>query len=60
MLGKFGLAAAALLISAGSAMAASPCDEPYAPAAIDGSKATLEQMKAGQSDVKSFMSASDD
>jgi hypothetical protein len=60
MLGKFGLAAAALLISMAPALAASPCDEPYAPAAIDGSKATLDQMKAAQGDVKSFMSASDD
>jgi hypothetical protein len=60
MLGKFGLAAAALLISAGSAMAAGACDEPYAPAALDGSKATADQMKGAHDDVMTFMKASDD
>ena len=60
MLGKFGLAAAALLISAAPALAASPCDEPYAPAALDGSKATADQMKSAHGDVMTFMKASDD
>ena len=60
MLGKFGVAVAALLISAAPALAAGACDEPYAPAAIDGSKATTDQMKAAHDDVVNFMKASDD
>jgi hypothetical protein len=60
MLGKFGLAAAALLISAVPALAANGCDQPYAPAAVDGSKATTEQMKGAHDDVMTFMKASDD
>jgi hypothetical protein len=60
MLNKFALAAAALLISTGAALAASPCDEPYAPAAMDGSKATEAQMKGAHDDVMTFMKASDD
>ena len=60
MLGKFGLAAAALVIFAAPALAAGACDEPFAPAAIDGSKATLDQMKGAQTDVKNFMTQSDD
>jgi hypothetical protein len=60
MLGKFGLAAAALIISAVPALAANACDEPYAPAAIDGSKATESQMKGAHDDVMTFMKASDD
>jgi hypothetical protein len=60
MLGKFGLAGAALLFSFGPALAAGPCDEPYAPAAVDGSKATMEQMKGAHDDVVTFMKASDD
>ena len=60
MLGKFALAASALLISASAAMAAGPCDQPYAPAAVDGSKATEAQMKGAHDDVMNFMKASDD
>jgi len=60
MLGKFGLAAAALVISAVPALAANSCDEPYAPAAIDGSTATEAQMKGARDDVMNFMKSSDD
>jgi hypothetical protein len=60
MLNKFALAAAALLISVGPALAAGPCDEPYAPAAVDGSTATEAQMKGAHDDVMTFMKASDD
>jgi hypothetical protein len=49
-----------LLISAVPALAASPCDEPYAPAAVDGSKATEAQMKGAHDDVMTFMKSSDD
>jgi hypothetical protein len=60
MLNKFALAAAALMISAAPALAAGGCDEPYAPAAIDGSTATEAQMKGAHDDVVNFMKASDD
>jgi hypothetical protein len=61
MLGKFGLAAAALLISAAPALAQSGCGgAPIAPAAVDGSKATEAQMKDAHDDVVNFIKASDD
>lgn len=60
MLNKFALAAAALMISAAPALAAGGCDEPYAPAAVDGSKATEAQMKGAHDDVMNFMKSSDD
>jgi hypothetical protein len=61
MLGKFGLAAVALLISAAPALAQSACGgAPIAPAAVDGSKATEAQMKDAHDDVVNFIKASDD
>jgi hypothetical protein len=48
------------MVSVGPALAASPCDEPYAPAALDGSKATEAQMKGAHDDVMTFMKSSDD
>jgi cephalosporin-C deacetylase-like acetyl esterase len=62
MIGKFGLAVAAVLISAAPAMAdSSVCGgAPFAPAAVDGSKATETQMKDAHDDVVNFIKASDD
>ncbi|HEY8947872.1 MAG TPA: hypothetical protein VIM56_03205 [Rhizomicrobium sp.] len=61
MLGKFGLAVAAVVISAAPALAADACGgAPFAPAALDGSKATEAQMKDAHDDVMNFMKASDD
>jgi hypothetical protein len=62
MIGKFGLAVAAILISAAPAMAdSSTCGgAPFAPAAIDGSKATETQMKDAHDDVVNFIKTSDD
>jgi hypothetical protein len=61
MFGKFGLAVAAVLISAAPAMAQSVCGgAPIAPAALDGSKATEAQMKDAHDDVVNFIKASDD
>ena len=59
MIGKFGLAAAALMISASPVLAAS-CSEPVAPAQADGAKATQQQMKDAIQDFKTFEQASDD
>ena len=39
---------------------ASSCYEPIAPAPIDGSTATAEQMKAAHAEVADFIKASDD
>jgi len=55
-----GLAVALVTASAVPALAESACMEPIAPAAIDGSTATLDQMKAAQNDVKTFLKQSDD
>jgi len=61
MFGKFGLAVAAVLISAAPAMAQSVCGgAPIAPAAVDGSKVTEAQMKDAHDDVVNFIKASDD
>ena len=60
MIGKFGLAVAALLISAAPALADSCGGDPVAPAAVDGSKATEQQMKDAIADFKTFQAASDD
>ena len=62
MIGKFGLAVAAVLVSAAPALAdSSICGSaPIAPAAIDGSKATESQMKDAHDDVVNFIKASDD
>jgi len=55
-----GLAAALMLGSAVPALAESACQEPIAPAAIDGSTATAAQLKAAVGDVKTFLKQSDD
>jgi hypothetical protein len=61
MFGKFGLAVAAVLISAAPAMAQSVCGgAPIAPAAVDGSKVTEAQMKDAHDDVVNFIKASDE
>jgi hypothetical protein len=61
MLGKFGLAVAAVLVSAAPAMAADACGgAPIAPAAVDGSKVTEAQMKDAHDDVVTFIKSSDD
>ena len=61
MFGKFGLAVAAVLISAAPAMAQSVCGgAPIAPAALDGSKATEAQMKDAHDDVVNFIKSSDE
>jgi hypothetical protein len=59
MIGKLGLAAAALMISASPVLAAS-CSEPIAPAQVDGARATVQQMKDAIQDFKTFEQASDD
>jgi hypothetical protein len=61
MIGKLGLAVAALMLSAAPALAQSSCGgDPIAPAAIDGNKATEQQMKDAHDDVVNFMKTSDD
>jgi hypothetical protein len=61
MLGKFGLAVAAVLVSAAPAMAADACGgAPIAPASVDGSKVTEAQMKDAHDDVVNFIKSSDD
>jgi Skp family chaperone for outer membrane proteins len=55
-----GLAAALMLGSAVPALAESACQEPIAPAAIDGSTASAAQLKAAVGDVKTFLKQSDD
>lgn len=55
-----GLAGAMVVAMAAPAMAASACQEPIAPAAIDGSTATGAQIKAELLDVKTFLKQSDD
>lgn len=61
MFSKFGLGAAVLLISAMPALAQSTsCVNPIAPAAIDGAKATEQQMKDAHDDVVNFIKSSDD
>jgi hypothetical protein len=59
MLGKLGLAVAALMISASPGLAAS-CSNPIAPAQVDGARANEQQMKDAIADFKNFEQASDD
>ena len=54
------LAAALAIGMAAPAMAQSTCQEPIAPAAVDGGTATKEQLKAALVDVKTFIKQSDD
>lgn len=62
MFAKIGVAALGfLMVSAVPAFAQfSGCVNPIAPAAIDGSKATEQQMKDARDDVMNFQKASDD
>ena len=61
MLSKFSLATACVLALVVPAAADSgACSEPIAPAAVDGSTATLQQMKDAVADVKAFLRASDE
>jgi hypothetical protein len=53
------LIAGAAMAFAGSAMAQGACVRPAAPAAMDGTTATLEQLLANKTDVATFIGASD-
>ena len=55
-----GLAAALMIGSAVPALAESACQEPIAPAALDGATATAAQLHAAVGDVKTFLKQSDD
>lgn len=60
MLGKFGVAAVFVLATAAAAPAlAAECSTPIPPTMVDGSTATLQQMKDAVKDFKNFQSASD-
>jgi gas vesicle protein len=56
------LAAACIIVAgtAGSALAQSSCSEPIAPAALNGSKATLKQISDASHDANQFMKQSGD
>ena len=60
MIGKGCALAAVLLLGTGPAFAQGECVNPVAPAAIDGSTATKEQMLAAHGDVLNFLKSSDD
>lgn len=60
MLKTLALAAALTIGLAAPAFAQSACQEPIAPAAVDGNTATKEQVKAALQDVKTFLKQSDD
>lgn len=60
MIGKFGMAALFVLATAAPALA-DECTQPIPPAiTVDGSTATLDQMKDAIKDFKTFQAASDD
>jgi hypothetical protein len=59
MFRNFGAAAVFLVLSMAPAMASS-CIEPIAPAAVDGTRASEQQMKDAIADFKQFQGASDD
>ena len=59
MLGKFGMAALFVMATAAPALAAQ-CNDPIPPASVDGSTATVQQMKDAIKDFKTFQAASDD
>lgn len=50
----------AMLVFASPGLALAECQRPSAPAPVDGSTATLEQMVAAKQGVSGFMTASDD
>jgi predicted ribosome quality control (RQC) complex YloA/Tae2 family protein len=61
MLKTFGLAVALATLSAVPAFAGfDECSAPIPPAAVDGSTATLAQVKAAHQDVVTFLKQSDD
>lgn len=61
MLKRIGLACLLAAASAAPALAdSSSCSEPIAPAPVDGSTATTQQMNDAHNDVVNFMKASDD
>lgn len=60
ILKTLGLVAALVGLSAMPAMAESACQEPIAPAAVDGSTATTAQMNGAHDDVVTFIKQSDD
>jgi hypothetical protein len=61
MFGKFTASAALLVLSISPALAdSSQCVNPYPPAALNGAKATMQQMKDARQDVQTFIAASDD
>ena len=60
MLKTLGLVAALVGLSAVPALAHSACQEPIAPAAVDGSTATTAQMNGAHDDVITFIKQSDD
>lgn len=49
-----------VVLSAVPAFAQMGCSDPIAPTALDGSKATEQQMKDAHNDVQTFIKASDD
>ena len=60
MLKTLGLVVALVGLSVVPAMADSACQEPIAPAAVDGSTATTAQMNGAHDDVMTFIKQSDD
>ncbi len=60
MLKTLALAAALAIGTAAPALADSTCQEPIAPAAVDGNTATSAQLHAAVVDVKTFIKQSDD
>lgn len=60
MLKTFGLVLALIGASIVPAMAQSACQEPIAPAALDGAIATTAQMNSAHDDVMTFIKQSDD
>lgn len=60
MMGKACIFTGLLLLGAVPAYAQGDCVDPVAPAAIDGSTATKEQMQAAHGDVMNFLKSSDD
>ena len=60
MLKTLGLVVAVLGAAMVPAMAQSACQEPIAPAAVDGAMATTSQMEHARDDVLTFIKQSDD
>ncbi|HTP78603.1 MAG TPA: hypothetical protein VMJ73_16695 [Rhizomicrobium sp.] len=60
ILKTLGLVAALVGMSVAPALADSACQEPIAPAAVDGANATTAQMNGAHDDVVTFIKQSDD